>query len=346
LTSTITSTFYVGQPIPVASIETWNVTVGRSPDMMALNPKTDAVYIADLFSRNVTIVYAPLHSVMARIVLPSRPTWIAVDDSTNMVYASVSGGIEEINGSTNQVVGELPLDFARLAVDTATHVLWGTQMLDVVRGTPQNGSLVAVDLRTGSVVANISFGHPVNSVAVNSETDMVYSAGCLDSFTCESELALVNGTSATLVTTVKLGTYDYPELAVNPATNVVYVSGDPATLVALNGTNGNVIFRVNPLVCGGISNMVVVPYLNEVAAAANNNFTLVYDGATGKLLNMYSISNGHRSGPLSVAFNPQSDELYIGVSGEFSQLVAFPNAASTGSVDSALMDQGEGCLPP
>ena len=346
-TSTVTSTFYVGQPIPLASVETWNATLGGSPSTIALNPKTSTVYITDRFSHNLTVVSLASHSVVARIVLPSRPIGITVDDSTNMVYASVSGGIEENNGSTNKVAGALALDFARLAVDSATHILWGTQMLDVVRGTPQNGSLVAVDLRTGSVIANISFGYPVYSVAVNSETDMIYLAGCPDFFVCNSEVALVNGTSATLVRTVKLHTYDYPELAVNSATNVVYVFGDPATLVALNGTNGNVIFSVNPLVCGGIANMVIIPHLNEVAAAANNNYTLVYDGATGKLLNMYSIPNGPWSGPWSVAFNPQSDELYVDVSSELSsQLVAFPNAASTGAVDSALMGSGQNCLPP
>lgn len=345
MTSTTTSTLLIGQPIPVASIETWNVTVGGDPSSIALNPKTDTLYITNLFSSNLTVLMEQSLSVVARIKLPSMPSGIAVDDTTNMVYASVSGGIEEINGSTNKVAGELRLGVGGpLAIDSSTHIIYGATGNEALsQGIPPYDALAGVDVLTGSVVANVSVGYPVNSVAVNPETHMVYAAGChAEGIVCNSKVSIVNGTSESLVTTVNLGDYDYPELAANPATNVVYVSG--ARLVALNGSNGNVIFSVNPLECGPFINMAVIPYLNEVAAAPQDyNYVLVYNGTTGALLNMYSISNG----PESVAFNPGSDELYATVSGEYrAQVLSFPNAATIGSADSALMSSGQNCPLP
>jgi hypothetical protein len=349
VTSTTTSTIFTGPPIPVASIETWNVTVGDLPDVIALNLKTGMAYLTNTFSHNLTVVYLPSHSVIARIVLPSRPVGITVDDSTNMVYASVSGGIAEINGSTDKVVGELMVGLggpqtinpSTLAINPSTHIIYS--VWTHINSREPAETIAGVDVRTGSVVANVSLGYPVYYVAVNPETNMVYAAGCPGGFVCDSSVSIVNGTSGTLLTTVNLHDMSNSGLTVNSGTNIVYVSG--YNLVALNGTNGKVIFSVNPLTCG-LSNMIVIPYLNEVAATAGN-YVLLYDGATGTLLNMYSIPNGPWRGPGSVAFNPQSNELYTDVASEFlSQFVSFPNVASTGAVDSTLMGSGQNCPPP
>ena len=54
---------------------------------------------------------------------------------------------------------------------------------------------------------------------------MIYAVGCANSFVCDSEASVVNGISNNPVTTVQLGSLDYPRVTMNPETNVVYVSG-------------------------------------------------------------------------------------------------------------------------
>jgi DNA-binding beta-propeller fold protein YncE len=345
ITSTITSTVLTGQPIPVASIETANTTIGGAPRTVAVNPNTSRIYVTDYFSKNLTVIDARSHSVLARITLPANNSnGIAIDYNTNTIYVLVEGGVAEINGSTNKVVGELPLDFGpgSLAYDPSTHIIYGSP--ETVGGPQQTprGSLIGADVRTGSIVANISLGYWANSVALDPTTHMVYAAGCANSFVCGSEVAVVNGTSETLVITVHLNSAAYPRVTVDPKTNVVYVSG--SYLTALNGTSGKVIYSVNPLECSPYDSMVAISSSNQLAAISPAyNYLFAYDGASGTLVNMYSLS----STPESVAFNPNTGEFYVTLwGGHQAQLVSFPMAVSTGSVDSALVGSGQHCGLP
>ena len=110
--------------------------------------------------------------------------------------------------------------------------------------------------------------------------------------------------------------------------------------VALNGSNGEIIFNTNSLECGPFDSMAVIPPLNQVAAISlDYNYLLVYDGVSGTLVNMYFF----QSTPQFVAFNPNTDELYVTTSG---QLLSFHNSASTGNVNSALVGSGQNCPLP
>jgi hypothetical protein len=106
------------------------------------------------------------------------------------------------------------------------------------------------------------------------------------------------------------------------------------------------VFAVNPLECGGVDNIVVIPYLNEVAAADPAGYVLVYDGSTGALVDMYSLPDAANF----VAFDPSIDQLIVTLWGSSltgpsgvpaGALIAFHLAASRGSVDSALVN-GDG----
>ena len=91
---------------------------------------------------------------------------------------------------------------------------------------------------------SVSLGYPITSIAVDPETGMVFAAGC--TYTpCDSIASAVNGTSGEVVATLRLHSSSAPAVVVNPSAGLAYVSGDQ--LVALNATNGNVVFEVNPL---------------------------------------------------------------------------------------------------
>jgi len=284
-TSTVTFTMSAGQPISAGSVETADITIGGSPGAIAVNPNASRIYVAD--GSSLTVIDASSHAVIANITLPaSSNNGIAVDDNTNMVYVLVDGGIAEVNGSTNKVVGELPVNFGyqSLAYNPSTHVLYGSP-------ETQAGGLVGVDARTGAIVANISLGFWANSITVDPYTNMIYAVGCANSFVCGSEVSFVNGTSETLVTTVHLDSAYYSKVTMDSKTNVVYISGE-AQLAALNGISGEVIYNSYPQTCGPFLNMADIPSSNQVLAVLQNyDYLMVYDGATVTLANMYSFSS-------------------------------------------------------
>jgi len=327
-----------GQPIPVSSVETANMTIGDYRSI-AFSPNSSRIYVAG--GSSLLVIDASSHSVIANITLPGTALGgIAMDDNANIVYVSVSGEVAEINGSTNAVVGKLPLDFSSLAYNPSTHIIYGFS-------AAHEGLLIGADVRTGSIVANISVGPPGWSGAfamLNPRTNMVYTVGCEASgLVCLSPLSIVNRTSETLVTTIhSWNSGDYPTMAVDSATNVVYVSG-LQSLLALNGTNGDTIFDVNPLACAPFPVMAVVPSSNQVLMVPQfSDYLLVYNGTSGSLVNMYSFPSP--ISPLSLAFDPVTDELYVTT--DSGQLVAFRDVAATGNVNNTLVGSGQDCPRP
>jgi len=336
-----------GSPIPIADVQTANITIGGTPGAIAVNPNSGKIYVEDEYSSNLTVIDASTHSIAATVTLPGTSGGgIAIDNNADMVYVLVTGGIAEVNGSSNKVVGEIPIDlvWGGLAYDPTTHVIYGATARQVADDN-YTGNLLGVDVSTGSVVSNVSLGFWAFSLAVDPLTHMVYAAGCINSFICLSEVSVVNESSKTVVNTLDLGSDYAPTVAINPKTDVVYITAE-AQLMALNGTSGKVIYNVNPQVCD-FNNMAVIQSSNQVLAVwFDQEYVLAYDGASGTLVNMYSLAKGSSfvyPGPQRVAFNPNTDEVYVTVS---TQLLVFRGVAAPGNVNSTLVGSGQYCPPP
>jgi hypothetical protein len=365
VTSTETSTILTGMPINASDIESGYATIKGQPEYFAVNPNDNVVYVPDPFSDNLTTFELLPFRGPYITALPYYSNGIAIDSDTNMVYVGVAnetaGGLAEINTSvaklggvgngelgktgnlTNEVVRVLPIQlYGPLTMDSSTDVIYGIALGPRLEG---------VNVLTGAVVAKVPLGYPINSIAVDPETGMVFATGCTSS-PCDSIASVVNGTTGMVVATLRLPSSSPPTVTVNPSTGLAYVSGDQ--LVALNATNGNVVFKVDPLLCGIFSNMVVIPSLNEVAAVSLAwPYVLVYDGSTGALVNMYSLPAEGQF----VAFDPSTNQLIVtlygaslqtpSAGGQVGALIAFPVATSRGSVDSAFVGSGgQNCVPP
>jgi len=98
---------------------------------------------------------------------------------------------------------------------------------------------------------------------------------------------------------------------------------------------------VNPKTCGPFTSMVVDPSTNLVYTSSNSySYLLAYDGATGKLVNMYSFP----STPVPVALNPDNGNLYLWTtSGPF---LSIRLLSAQGSVNSTLLGNSQQCPLP
>ena len=334
--TTTGSTQGTGTPVPISSVETANITIGGSPRTIAVNPNTSRIYVADYFSNTLTVVDSRTNSVVARVALPAdNNNGIAIDSNTNTIYVLTTGGVVEVNGTSNQIVAQLPFDFGpgTLAYDPSNRVVYG-----FIGGG--NGSLVGVDVQTGKVVLNVSLGFGADSVVVNPLTHLVFAAGCdPEGLVCNSVVSLVNGISGKVLNTVPIGNFAYPRVTMSAVADVAYVSGS-AQLVALNGTTGSLIYAVNSLACGPFDSMVTDPSSHQVdAVSLDYNYVLAYDGTSGALVNMYSFSTS----PDYIALDPNTNVMYVTVG---SQLLAFQSIAGAGHVNSTLVGSGQSCPIP
>jgi len=332
LTVNSVTTMIGGTPIPVTSVETGNVSIGGSPYTIAVNPNASKIYVAG-GSNVLTVIDAVSHSVVARVTLPSASnSGISIDYKTGMVYVLVQNGITEINGTTNQIAGELPINFGyrSIAYDSST---------DTIYGSTGSGSVIGVDSHTGKVTGNVSIGYWADDVLVNPQLNLIYAVGCNEQgLVCNSTISVVNGTSAKLMNETRLGSLYYATATIDEETGIVYVSGY-SQLVALN-PYGAVIYNYYPDTCGPFIGMADDPAVNQVIMAPQNyNYLLVYNGWFGNLLNMYSLPDS----PQYVAFNPVTNETYVIVS---ESLLTFNGITSTGHVNDTLIGAGQFCPLP
>jgi hypothetical protein len=368
VTSVANSTAGTGQPIQAADVETANISsLGDCCAPIAVDANASMIYVergqiipgASSLNFSLTVIDASSNTAIANVSLPpilstSVPcSYLAVDDSTGMVYAIFAREIVEVNGSTDAVTGEVPLSPVTLtlsficgltatSLDPSTHVLWGPVTAQGPSGSGDKiGSVMGVNVLTGSVVENVSLGFAPLEVAVDPYSGMVYADGCMGESAdlCYSQqLAIINGNSGSLVTTVSLDSPIYSPIAIDPSTDIVYVAGG-SQLVAVNGTSGNVIFKVYPQTCGPYS-IAVIPSLDQVVMVPvnYNNYMLVYDGATGNLVNMYSFSSNFLS---FEGYDANTGELYL-FGGASPDLLALHDVQATGNVNAALIDVGCG----
>jgi hypothetical protein len=359
-----TSTAVSTGPLPSASsFEIANITVARvpyyGPEGIAANANTGRIYVTD-GTNNVTIVDSSNYSVVGKITLPGSPrSGITVDSQRNMVYVSTwgctnklnvtnscqaykswpSGGIVEINGASDKIVGNIPIGVDRLAVNPITNILYGV--------VGQN--LLSIDGNSRSLVANTSLGVDIGDIAVNAKTNMVYAIACkIASLGCiGGELIGLDGLSNKERFSVPLNYNFIQGLVVDSTANTVYTVAVQRnmTLLSINGGSGAIQYSSNIAACGvgaGGTTLAFDSATNRLYITASG-YLLEINAANGGAVNMISASGATR-----VAASPDGTHVYLLLehqTEQFGYLLVLPNATGNNYVNSSMLKSSGGCMP-
>jgi YVTN family beta-propeller protein len=93
-----------GSVIAISSPEhTFTIKVGGEPIAIAINQKTDRIYVVNAEDRSVAIVDAHTDTVIATVPTAARPYAIAVDEASNKVFVSntFSNMLTVVDGASN-----------------------------------------------------------------------------------------------------------------------------------------------------------------------------------------------------------------------------------------------------
>jgi YVTN family beta-propeller protein len=209
-----------------------NLPVGASPRGVAVNPNTNIVYAANTNDNTLTVINTAKY-LPTTIQVGKTPYAIAVNPTTNLVYvANVdSNTIYSINGTTNTVVQNLPVDEGPIdvAVNPNTNTIYVANLfsntMSVINGTTNN-----------IVVQNLPVGASPRGVAVNPNTNLVYVTN-LDSDT----ISVIDGKTNEVLNNITVGAGPIG-VAVNPNTNLVYVTNlDSDTISVIDGTTNSIV---------------------------------------------------------------------------------------------------------
>jgi DNA-binding beta-propeller fold protein YncE len=199
---------------------------------------------------------------------------VAVDPATDTVYiieeasAGTSGSLIVVNGSSHAVVATIPLSGLPLgiAVNSVTNTVYVDEYLGAIRG-----QIEVIDGASDTVSATISVSEGYGVIAVDSVTNTIYVVGS----TAPGQLLAIDGSSNAVAETISSGGSNPTSIAVDEATDVIWVDNGGSTIAAINGANGLLISTVSVTGAGEIA---VNPSTDTVYVGTSNGITVI-DGA-------------------------------------------------------------------
>lgn len=274
------------------------INVGRFPFQLAINPRTNRIYVPNFRDATVSVINGQTNQVIQTIKVGRFPDNIEVNLRTNLIYVtSAFGTIYVIDGKTNKVrtkikVGGRP---SNIVINELTNQVYvtntGKNTVNVINGTTQ------------AIIATIKVGNnPVISPALNVITNRVYVANNLSRF-----LSVINGRTNKLQQNVQLGRLQ-SQVILNQRTNRVYVSSAQievkGKLFVINGENNKII---TTKVLPPSSNTTINPNTNHLFVGDfDKNHMTVYNASTFQRLARFPSVSGN------TALNLLSNIVYVG----------------------------------
>jgi len=162
------------------------IPVGDRPLLLAVNPTTNRIYVANWLSDDLSVIDGATNTVGATVPVGVGPLGVSANPTTNRIYVTNAGN--PIPGNDVSVI------------DGATDTEIDTD------GNPGNG------------ITRILVGDSPHGVASNATTNRVYVAN-----QSNDNVSVIDGASNTVVATVPVGDFLWC-VGVNPSTNRIYVT--------------------------------------------------------------------------------------------------------------------------
>jgi YVTN family beta-propeller protein len=264
------------------------------------------------------------------------PTLLAVLGCT--VAAALTGGGPAAAATSYGVVATIPLGECSspsgVSVDPATDDIYvaGTCYST---GISTSGEVTEIDGATNQVTASLPLGEGrsnqgtlprVTDVAVDPATDAVYetvSNGL-------SQVSVVNGATNALTATIPISAGGF-NLAVDPATNTVYVTTGNNAVSVINGATNQVTATIPLSAAPGA--IAADPATNTVYVGTGNAVSVI-NGATNQVTATIPLSSAG-----SIAADPATNTVYVGtgnavsvINGATNQVTATIPLSSAGSI--------------
>jgi YVTN family beta-propeller protein len=182
------------------------IATGSYPEAMATNPATKKLYVANLYSNNITVIDEASYST-ATIPVGSYPSAVAVNPVTNKIYVANQNSntvtvIDGVTGSTAVVnTGRSP---RALDVNSVTNQIYVANYFD--------HSVTAINGANNSTVTITAGSYPT-AVAVNPSTNKIYVAN-LNS----DAVTVIDGMSGNTVAVIEMLVWSPRALQFVPAT--------------------------------------------------------------------------------------------------------------------------------
>ena len=328
--------------LPAAAVKsgvpgTVDVRVGKEPNAVAVNPKTNKVYVTNKKSNTVSVIDGKTNKVIATVKVGPEPNAVRVNPLTNKIYVAClkgllpdgspdpngDGQVTVIDGATNKTTKvKAGLEPYALAINHKTNKIYvgnqGSNEVTVIDG--RTNKTATIKLRPDDADSIYDGVLSPQDVRVNEVTNSIYVSGSqsntvalIDGKTNKFKVLLIEGlppvegaptaalaTSQTGLTPTAVG--------VDEKRNLIYTTNFTSNDVAvIDGTTGK----------GGVIPVVDVqdPYTMAVNSVTNKIYTAnltsksitVIDGETKEAITIGDLPGK----PHDVVINEKTNKIYF-----------------------------------
>ena len=344
------------------------ISVGNSPEGIAVNPITNTIYVANSGSYSISILNGSDNGSKAldKVNLVTKnftelpqiynlATYLAVNPKTNKLYITSEDadvvsvlnintsvidnfGSHNINQNKILLTGEITPNQIRqpgttlpgIIVGKSPHGVAVNPISDRIYVTNQESdSISIIDGKTQRIVANnIHVGTFPHVVVTNPITNKVYVTNWGTIDTNSCTVSVLDGRTDKLIADIPTGNSPH-SVTVNPNTNRVFVTNeDDNTISVIDGNTDKVLKTVR--VGNSPADIVIDEATNMIYVANQDDDTVsVINGSKDRGTVVAAIPSG--SQPHGNAFNPHTNKLYISNVG--SNTITVVNATTNKIID-------------
>lgn len=195
--------------------ETASIPTPGPTDAILYLQNTRLVYVTHDDGRHVWVIDPAKLKLVATIDIPGVPEYMVYDELNNKIYLNIKDKdlVVVIDPSTNKTVAQWPTAPASLphglALDAARSLLYSAG---------GNGKLVALDTKSGKVVASVDITPKVDQIALDPAGGLIYCAG-------PDRMSVIHISGVTITSLGELPTAATAKnVAVDPATRAVWTT--------------------------------------------------------------------------------------------------------------------------
>jgi YVTN family beta-propeller protein len=333
-----------------ATNATATINVGSTPNAVAVNSATNKIYVVNSSRDSVTVIDADTNSTTS-IAVGKHPSAVAVNTKTNKIYVTAGGyetanfgNVTVIDGATNATskigigpsgpcaAGDCCACNCPMAIPNAVAVNEETNRIYVAAhttGDHAKDKVTVIDGATNETTSVEVEGEPRHLV-VNPVTNKVYaiSEGRFEFPAGQPArhkgVVIIDGASNSASTIHLPESFDSAfilNIAVNPATNKIYVINPEGGVSIIDGATG----AMTSVGMEAPDAVVVNPVTNKiyVANSFHHSITLI-DGNTNATtmvsLGEYDLPSWRSDDPIGgipiMAINPATNMLYVATSSD------------------------------
>ena len=280
------------------------INVGLIPIDIAVNSKTNKIYVSNFGDNTVSIINGGDNSIISTISIGNAPYGISINEDTNKIYIANQNdnSVSIIDGLTNTLINTITVESRPIQITVNSN----TNKIYVVN--QDSNTVSVIDGSTDAAINSISVGEVPFGIEVNKKTNKIYVANSLS-----NTISVIDGQTETVIKTIENLNESPYGIAIDEKNNIVYafsLKGEELLgrgfLFKINGSTDSII--ENYIIGSNGTDIALHPKTEKIYVT--HTFNGIIDGYNINKNQLICLITNVDS-PSGIAINTETNFIYV-----------------------------------